>query len=107
MYNRWYDKYSELKMLLTLLEKVNEYDMELIAQDFLQIILDKYKYEFDNKMQSINQNQPLKYNRWYDNNYTLQTCIEFLKTLSDNEKQELINSFIMSVMSFINNVDEK
>ena len=47
MYNRWYDKYSDLKHLLLLLETVDEYNIEIIAQDFLQIIVSKYKDEFD------------------------------------------------------------
>ncbi len=37
MYNRWYDKYPDLKSLLLLLETIDEYNIELIAQDFLQI----------------------------------------------------------------------
>lgn len=106
MYNRWYDKYSELKTLLILLEKVDKSNIELIAQDFLQIILEKYKDEFDKFIKEMSENHPPVYKRWYDEDYNLHTCIEFIKTLSDNEKIELINSFIMSLMSFITNVDQ-
>lgn len=107
MYNRWYDKYSDLKHLLLLLETVDEYNIEIIAQDFLQIILSKYKDEFDFVIQELNDNPPPRYNRWYDKNYNLHTCIEFIKTLEDNEKEELINAFIMSLLSFITNVDDE
>ncbi len=107
MYNRWYDKYPELKTLLTLLEKVDSYYIDIIAQDFIQIILSKYQSEFDEKMQAMSDNPPPGYNRWYDENYNLHTCIEFIKTLPDDEKKELINSFIMSVMSFVTNVDDQ
>lgn len=107
MYNRWYDNYPELKSLLTLLEKVDEYNIELIAQDFLQIILEKYKDQFDKTIHHLSNNPPPGYKRWYDENYNLHTCIEFIKTLSDNERKELINSFIMSLMSFITNVDQE
>ena len=55
----------------------------------------------------MNDNPPPRYNRWYDNNYNLHTCIEFIKTLKDNEKAELINAFIMSLLSFITNVDDE
>lgn len=106
-YKRWYDKYPELKSLLTLLETVDDYNVELIAQDFLQIILDKYKTEFDKTIKHMTDNPPPGYNRWYDKNYNLHTCIEFIKILDDNEKKELINSFIMSLMSFITNVDNE
>lgn len=107
MYNRWYDKYPDLKQLLLLLETIDEYNIELISQDFLQIILSKYKYEFDTTIQHMNDNPPPRYSRWYDENYNLHTCIEFIKTLNDNEKTELINSFIMSLLSFITNVDDE
>jgi len=105
-FNRWYDKYPELKSLLTLLEQVSDENIELIAQDFLQIIMNKYGSDFDKKIEQLNQNAPQQYKRWYDENYNLHTCIEFIKTLEDNEKQELIHSFIMSIMSFITNVDQ-
>lgn len=107
MYNRWYDKYPELKSLLTLLETVSESNIELIAQDFLQIILEKYKDEFDKTIQHMSDNPPPGYNRWYDENYNLHTCIEFIKILDDNEKKDLINSLIMSLMSFITNIDHE
>ena len=107
MYNRWYDKYPDLKQLLLLLETVDEYTIDLISQDFLQIILARYKDEFDISIKNMNDNPPPRYNRWYDNNYNLHTCIEFIKTLKDNEKAELINAFIMSLLNFITNVDDE
>ena len=78
-----------------------------ISQDFLQIILARYKDEFDISIKNMNDNPPPRYSRWYDKNYNLHTCIEFIKTLEDNEKAELINSFIMSLLSFITNVDDE
>jgi hypothetical protein len=107
MYNRWYDKYPDLKKLLTLLESVPEQYADIIAQDFLQIVMDKYKDKFDDAIKKMSENAPPKYNRWYDKNYDLHTCIEFIKILDDNEKSELINSFIMSLLSFITNVDDE
>ena len=100
-------KYPDLKQLLLLLETVDEYTIDLISQDFLQIILARYKDEFDISIKNMNDNPPPRYNRWYDNNYNLHTCIEFIKTLEDNEKTELINAFIMSLLSFITNVDDE
>jgi hypothetical protein len=107
MYNRWYDKYSDLKSIILLLEKVNEEYIDVIAQDFLQIIAEKYKDKFDNYMQELSNNSPPRYYRWYDRNYDLHTSIEFIKILNDNEKIELINLFIGSLTSFIKNVDNE
>ena len=105
-FNRWYDKYPNLKSLLTLLEQVSEENIEPIAQDFLQIILQQYGNDFDKQIEILNKNAPVRYKRWYDKNYNLHTCIEFIKTLEDKEKEEIINLFIMSMMSFITNVDQ-
>ncbi len=102
-YSRWYDKYSNLKNLLILLQKVDDYNIELIAQDFLQIILSKHKDEFDKALQTMSKTPVPGYNRWYDKNYNLHTCIEFIKTIDDKDKEELINAFIMSLLSFITN----
>lgn len=107
MYNRWYDKYPDLKSLILLLETVDEEHIEVIAQDFLQIIMEKYHKDFDSVIQLLADNPPPCYKRWYDENYNLHTCIEFIKTLEDGEKEELINAFIMSLMSFITNVDHE
>ncbi len=106
-YNRWYDKYPNLKKLLILLESVDDYNIEIIAQDFLQIIMSKYQEKFDIFIQNMSHNVLPGYNRWYDKNYNLHTCIEFLKVLDDVEKEDLINSFILSIMSFITNVDNE
>ena len=107
MFNRWYDKYPNLKSLLILLEKVDKSHIDIIAQDFLQIIMERYFDEFDEVIQRLQKNPPPRYSRWYDDNYNLHTCIEFIKTLNNNEREFLINEFIMSVMSFITNVDNE
>ena len=107
MYNRWYDKYPNLKSLLILLETVDKQYLEIIAHDFLQIILEKYQGKFDEVIKQLSDNAPPRYSRWYDENYELHTCIEFIKTLEDDEKNHLINDFIVSLMSFITNVDDE
>lgn len=108
MYNRWYDKYPDFKSLLLLLESVDKQHVDIIAHDFLQIILEKYKDRFDDFIQHMSDNAPPRYSRWYDENYELHTCIQFIKSLEDdNERNQLINSFIMSLLTFITNVDDE
>ena len=104
-YNRWYDNYPHLKAIILLLENVEEENLELIAQDFFQIILTKYNKNFDEIIKVLNENPPPRYSRWYDRNYNLHTCIEFIKTLNDEEKEEIINAFLVSLLSFIENID--
>ncbi len=104
-YNRWYDKYADLKQVILILETLDKNDLELVAQDFLQIMLKKYQDKFDEQIQKLTDNAPPKYSRWYDKNYNLHTCIEFLRIAEDNDKQELINSFKMSLLNFIANAN--
>lgn len=100
-YSRWYDKYSDLKSLMKLLEQLDEYSLELIAQDFIQIITGKYQNEFDKVIKKLSDNAPPDYKRWYDRNYNLHTCIEFIKTIeNEEERMEIINSFITALLSF-------
>ena len=108
MYKRWYDKYPDLKSLMLLLESVDEEHTDVIAQDFLQIVSERYSDKFDEIIQGFADNPPPRYNRWYDKNYNLHTCIEVIKTIeNDEEKEDLINAFIMSLLSFITNVDHE
>lgn len=105
-YSRWYDKYPDLKSLMQLLENVDDYNIELIAQDFIQIIMQKYKDKFDKVIEDLSKNAPPGYKRWYDRSYNLHTCIEFLKTIdSEEERNELINDFIMALLSFVTSAD--
>ena len=106
-YTRWYDNYPDLKSLLILLENVDDYTLELISQDFLQLIMYKYKDKFDNAIELMSKNPPPNYKRWYDRNYNLHTCIEFVKTLHDNEKNKIINSFIIGLLSFVSSADNE
>ena len=57
-YNRWYDNYPHLKAIILLLEKVEEENLEIIAQDFFQIILTKYNKNFDEVIKILNENPP-------------------------------------------------
>ena len=103
---RWYDKYPDLKSLLQLLSNFDDHTIELIAQDFIQIITGKYKNQFDRVIDYLSKNPPPDYKRWYDKSYNLHTCIEFIKTIdNDEERDELISSFIMAVLSFAGNTD--
>lgn len=105
-YSRWYDKYPDLKLLLELLETVDEYNIEFISQDFIQIIMSKYKDKFDSVILNLSKNAPPGYKRWYDKNYNLHTCIEFIKTIdNDDERNDIINSFIMALLSFVSSAD--
>ena len=92
-FKRWYDKDARLKEFLTSLEDLDEYSLYLVAKEFLQIIVNKYYGHNDDSINAMNTKSVGKYNRWYDWNYDLHTCIEYLKDLDDADRHQLIQTF--------------
>lgn len=92
-YSRWYDKDERLKEFLTSLQELDEYSLYLVAKEFLQIIVSKYSGSNDKSINSLSSKSAGKYNRWYDWNYDLHTCVEFLKDLDENARHELVKEF--------------
>lgn len=101
---RWYDKDPILKEFMAFLESLDPPIVELLAQDFIQIIMNSGSIDIDLTIDTLNKNSPNRFNRWYDKNYNLHTCIELLKTLSESQKQQLIETFKQSCFEFITNV---
>ena len=106
-YKRWYDDYNDLKSLLDLLEKLTPNQVEAISEDFLQIIMNRNKSRLDEVIKTLSDNAPPRYSRWYDKNYNLHTWIEFIRISNDNERKEIINSFIMSLLNYVASVDNE
>lgn len=92
-YKRWYDKDSRLKEFMSSLEDLDEYSLYLVAKEFLQIILSKYPEHSDSSINAMNSKSAGRYNRWYDWNYDLHTCIEYLKDLEEADRHQLIEAF--------------
>ncbi len=103
-YLRWYDKDPSLKEFMTLLEALDPQVVDLLAQDFIQIIVNSGFINVDSSIDLLNKNSPGRFNRWYDKNYHLHTCIELLKTLPDEEKHQLLETFKESCFEFITNI---
>ncbi len=103
-YLRWYDKDPLLKEFMTLLETLDPESVELLAQDFIQIIMDSGLINIDSTIDLLNKNSPNRYNRWYDKNYHLHTCIELLKNLEETQKQQLLEKLREACFEFITNM---
>ena len=101
---RWYDNYPALKELIAVLESLDSQTIDLLAQDFIQIIMDNGFASADSTIDLVNKNSPDKYNRWYDKNYNLHTCIELLKSLPDEKKEILIKSLQESIFQLITDI---
>ena len=103
-YLRWYDKDPSLREFMTLLETLDPEVIDALAQDFIQIIMNSGFINIDSTIDLLNKTAPGKYNRWYDKNYHLHTCVELLKNLPDQEKQQLLETFKESCFEFITNL---
>lgn len=101
---RWYDKDPVLSEFMSLLECLDAETVNLLAQDFIQIIMDSPFLNKDSSIDFLNKNQPPKYGRWYDKNYNLHTCVEILKSLAPDEKEKIIETFKESFFQLVTDV---
>ena len=100
-YLRWYDKDPLLKSFIATLESLDEQTIDLLAQDFIQVIMDSGYINVDETIGLLAKTAPKSYNRWYDKNYNLHSCIEFIRTLPEERREELINKFKESCFNLI------
>ena len=100
-YKRWYDKNEILKQIMETLEKADSVMRNDIADDIIQLIIDK-QYDIDNFIQVINSKSPSKRNRWYDEDETMHSAVEMLKSVDENEKKELFKEILTTILDLNN-----
>lgn len=100
-YLRWYDKDPCLKNFIASLEALDEQTIDLLAQDFIQIIMDSGYINIDDTIDLLSKTAPKSYNRWYDKDYNLHSCIEFLRTLPQEKRAELVEKLKESCFNLI------
>ncbi|MDD3237177.1 MAG: hypothetical protein PHV37_03690 [Candidatus Gastranaerophilales bacterium] len=86
-YLRWYDKDPVLKEFMNILEALPKDTVNMVAQDFIQIIMESGLIDADYTISMLDKTSPRQYNRWYDKDYNLHTCIELLKNLDEQKKE--------------------
>ncbi|MGN0197780.1 MAG: hypothetical protein ACI4B8_07280 [Candidatus Gastranaerophilaceae bacterium] len=92
-YLRWYDKDPVIKEFMSALERLDQETVSLLAQDFIQIMMEDAEINADGAVKSLIQNVPPGYNRWYDKNYDLHSCLEVLKSLTPDHQKKVIEKF--------------
>lgn len=92
-YLRWYDKDPVIKEFMNALERLDQETVSLLAQDFIQTMMEDEKISADSALQSLIKNVPPGYNRWYDKNYDLHSCLEVLKSLDPEHQKIVIEKF--------------
>ena len=94
---RWYDKDPYLSQMMKILEGLPTQIQETIAQDLLQIVMEKQKQNDDGKIAYLNKNLSTQYRRWYDVNPNLLSSMEILRNADEQTKKEICES----VMEFL------
>lgn len=100
-FKRWYDKDIILQKIVSLLENLDEETQNDIANDIIQLIIDK-QYDSDEFIRIINAKTLPAENRWYDKNETVQAAVEMLKDTDEYERKELFNELLISFFNFSN-----
>lgn len=95
---RWYDKNPELNNLISYLEEQNDDVRNAFAQHLLQILIYEFNFKLDEQISQMSKPCDYTYNRWYDDNVELFTILEFIKTLSYDEQNYLVDSVVSHVL---------
>lgn len=100
-YVRWYDKDPDLSRLMKFMEGLSEEVREEIAQDLIQIILGELKTNKDGEIFNLSENKITEYKRWYDKDVSLQSAVEIIKNLGDEERKEIISLIMESIVQIL------
>ncbi len=95
---RWYDKNPDLKDVFDFIEELDESIQDKIAQDILQILINDFKLDLDEKINTICKNYNYTCKRWYDGNIDLFSSFEIIKGFSLQMQEQVIKKIIESIL---------
>lgn len=95
---RWYDKNPGLKEVFEFIENLDEPVQKKIANDIIQILLEDFGLDLDEKINNISKNYTYECKRWYDNNIDLFTSFDIIKTLHKELQNEIVKKIVESIL---------
>ncbi len=101
---RWYDKDRYLSAFMTLLETLDEKLQSEVAIDILASVPKVISMDCVSFLRIVEENDPRKYNRWYDKNPNIHRVVEAIRQLSDNEREKLYEN-IQGIMEQYTELD--
>lgn len=104
-YTRWYDKDSQLKLIMETLEHMDKDVQIAVAEDLLQMILQISQSDYDKIIAKLNENYIPIRRRWYDKDETTHSAIELIKIVDENLKHEVFTEIIYSILYFTQEKD--
>ena len=100
-YERWYDKYTDISQLFYFLESLDERKRKIVANEILQIIFCELNLDSDEKVKELTFLKHEHDKRWYDVDVDVQSSIELIKNLSEEERREMLSRIIETLRQFI------
>ncbi|HNW25210.1 MAG TPA: hypothetical protein PLG15_01120 [Candidatus Gastranaerophilaceae bacterium] len=95
---RWYDKNPDLKDVFEFIENLDEQRQGDIAKDILQILVNDFNFDLDEKINNISKNYTYKCKRWYDTNIDLHTSFEIIKDVPEDVQCQIVRKIIQTVL---------
>lgn len=95
---RWYDKNPDLKDVFEFIEGLDIEHQANIAKEILQILINDFNFDMDEKINNISKNYTYKCRRWYDVNIDLHTSFEIIKDVSEDVRHRIIKKIIQTVL---------
>ena len=100
-FERWYESNKNLNEIIQFIELLEENKQKIVGQHLLQILFNECNINLDEELDDIFKKKYL-YNREYDKNYDISTCLEILKKLSKDKQDFVINRITTEIlMSFV------
>ncbi len=101
---RWYDKDRYLSAFMTLLETLDESVQSEVALNILDAIPKVISMDCVAFLKIVEENDPRKYNRWYDKNPNIHKVVESIRQLS-TEEREMLYVNIQEIMQQFTELD--
>lgn len=99
-FSRWYDKFEELKKILTFLEKRSPEEQNDIAQEIMQIIFTDADLSVQNSMKYIDSAKEFPQKRWYDKFPALSNSLEVIKQLEEKHRQFVLMKIMEAIYQY-------
>lgn len=97
-YVRWYDNNPNLKQVFDFIQDLDKPFKDAIANDIIQILVNDFGLDMDEKINMISKDYTFNCKRWYDNNIDLFSAFEIIKSLPENMQNEVVKKIVETIM---------
>lgn len=97
-YVRWYDRNPDLKEVFEFIQELDNSVKNEIAKDIMQILVNDFNLNLDEKINMISKNYTFNCKRWYDNNIDLFSAFEIIKSLPVEVQNQIVRKIIDTIL---------